>query len=648
MKSILFTILLTAGLIYPSDRHNTPYLHQIDHPQMYFEDNNLDQHLDLQPDHISKDINHRIPVDEPGALQNYRIQHLASSREEFLLEYYLYQTWDGTQWVNDRQYTYTYDANNNLILSLGETWNDSVWVNYRQLTQTFDANGNRTGYTNVYYNSDGTQWTSGYNYIWTYDDNNNETSRLNQVWDGTQWVNSSQYTYTYDDNNNETSRLNQVWDGTQWVNDYQNTYTYDANNNLILSLGETWNDSVWVNYRQYIYYYMSSTVLLTAIDDQEMIEDQTLSVLLSASNTIGGTANTFSAASDTSAVSVDVTADTLLITPAANWGGTSVITVTVDSDNGTSDTTSFTLTVYKTDPLITFIDDVPEDQGGWVHIGFLPSYYDSDTISSRSEMYSVERLDDDQWVNVASGVAYDEDAYVFLCPTMYDSTAANSGMTSYRVIAGMDEGNFVSQPHSGYSVDNIAPGVPEGLSLAETNEGLMLSWDASEDEDFQYYIVEKAADSLFQTDQYGTYTTAETYFVDTEYETGLVYYRVSAVDHAGNEGEYSEVVSTSILGTDEEYLIPTEFALRQNFPNPFNPVTTLRYDLPQQSFVSLKIYDIRGRLISVLVNNVQPAGFHSVLWKGTNANAEPVSAGMYLYTIEAEGYQKTRKMVLLK
>jgi len=648
MKSILFTILLTAGLIYPSDRHNTPYLHQIDHPQMYFEDNNLDQHLDLQPDHISKDINHRIPVDEPGALQNYRIQHLASSREEFLLEYYLYQTWDGTQWVNssqytytydannnmtgylyqtwdgtqwvnDRQYTYTYDANNNLILSLGETWNDSVWVNYRQLTQTFDANGNRTGYTNVYYNSDGTQWTSGYNYIWTYDDNNNETSRLNQV-----------------------------WDGTQWVNDYQNTYTYDANNNLILSLGETWNDSVWVNYRQYIYYYMSSTVLLTAIDDQEMIEDQTLSVLLSASNTIGGTANTFSAASDTSAVSVDVTADTLLITPAANWGGTSVITVTVDSDNGTSDTTSFTLTVYKTDPLITFIDDVPEDQGGWVHIGFLPSYYDSDTISSRSEMYSVERLDDDQWVNVASGVAYDEDAYVFLCPTMYDSTAANSGMTSYRVIAGMDEGNFVSQPHSGYSVDNIAPGVPEGLSLAETNEGLMLSWDASEDEDFQYYIVEKAADSLFQTDQYGTYTTAETYFVDTEYETGLVYYRVSAVDHAGNEGEYSEVVSTSILGTDEEYLIPTEFALRQNFPNPFNPVTTLRYDLPQQSFVSLKIYDIRGRLISVLVNNVQPAGFHSVLWKGTNANAEPVSAGMYLYTIEAEGYQKTRKMVLLK
>jgi hypothetical protein len=403
-----------------------------------------------------------------------------------------------------------------------------------------------------------------------------------------------------------------------------------------------------VNDYQYIFYYMSSTVLLTAIEDQEMIEDQTLSVLLSASNTIGGTANTFSAASDTSAVSVDVTADTLLITPAANWGGTSVITVTVDSDNGTSDTTSFTLTVYKTDPLITFIDDVPEDQGGWVHIGFLPSYYDSDTISSRSEMYSVERLDDDQWVNVASGVAYDEDAYVFLCPTMYDSTAANSGMTSYRVIAGMDEGNFVSQPHSGYSVDNIAPGVPEGLSLAETNEGLMLSWDASEDEDFQYYIVEKAADSLFQTDQYGTYTTAETYFVDTEYETGLVYYRVSAVDHAGNEGEYSEVVSTSILGTDEEYLIPTEFALRQNFPNPFNPVTTLRYDLPQQSFVSLKIYDIRGRLISVLVNNVQPAGFHSVLWKGTNANAEPVSAGMYLYTIEAEGYQKTRKMVLLK
>jgi flagellar hook assembly protein FlgD len=86
----------------------------------------------------------------------------------------------------------------------------------------------------------------------------------------------------------------------------------------------------------------------------------------------------------------------------------------------------------------------------------------------------------------------------------------------------------------------------------------------------------------------------------------------------------------------------------QNFPNPFNPITTLRYDLPEQGFVTITIYDMLGREIRTLVNATQYAGFKSVIWDATNNQGVPVSAGVYLYKIQAGEFVQTRKMVLLK
>jgi hypothetical protein len=98
----------------------------------------------------------------------------------------------------------------------------------------------------------------------------------------------------------------------------------------------------------------------------------------------------------------------------------------------------------------------------------------------------------------------------------------------------------------------------------------------------------------------------------------------------------------------EEEFIPTEFALQQNYPNPFNPITTLRYDLPEQATVNIIIYDIMGREVRTLVNTIQDAGFKSIIWNATNDFGKPVSAGVYLYQIQAGDFVQTRKMVLLK
>ena len=104
------------------------------------------------------------------------------------------------------------------------------------------------------------------------------------------------------------------------------------------------------------------------------------------------------------------------------------------------------------------------------------------------------------------------------------------------------------------------------------------------------------------------------------------------------------------LGTDFDNSrdLPLRFTLHLNYPNPFNPTTQLRYDLPEQAFVQLAIYDLLGRQVTTLVNHVEEPGYRSVTWNGTDTNGKAVSAGMYLYVIKAGDFVQTRKMILLK
>jgi len=94
--------------------------------------------------------------------------------------------------------------------------------------------------------------------------------------------------------------------------------------------------------------------------------------------------------------------------------------------------------------------------------------------------------------------------------------------------------------------------------------------------------------------------------------------------------------------------LPHILVLYPNYPNPFNPVTTLRYDLPEQTHVNITIYDMLGRQVKTLINHTQDAGYRSVIWNATNDYGKPVSAGIYLYQIQAGDYISTKKMVLLK
>ena len=110
-----------------------------------------------------------------------------------------------------------------------------------------------------------------------------------------------------------------------------------------------------------------------------------------------------------------------------------------------------------------------------------------------------------------------------------------------------------------------------------------------------------------------------------------------------------DCIEACFLATNDEInQLPHAFNLYNNYPNPFNPVTTICYDLPEDALVNITIYDIMGRIVRTLINSQQNAGFKSIQWNATNDAGSQLSAGLYLYKIQADNFVQTRKMVLLK
>ena len=127
--------------------------------------------------------------------------------------------------------------------------------------------------------------------------------------------------------------------------------------------------------------------------------------------------------------------------------------------------------------------------------------------------------------------------------------------------------------------------------------------------------------------------------------------QITLTDFRLNENTIIDVasaaeISLSVLGIDDQ--MPSKFALHNNYPNPFNPETTIRFDLPEESLVKLIIYDVSGKEVIVLTAGTLSAGSYRVRWDGKDHRGQGVSAGMYLYHIEAGEFSETKKLILLK
>ena len=186
-----------------------------------------------------------------------------------------------------------------------------------------------------------------------------------------------------------------------------------------------------------------------------------------------------------------------------------------------------------------------------------------------------------------------------------------------------------------------------GFTFYTFDTYISLTWDPTNQDGFQYYLLERSTDEEFAENIVSNYLTIN-YYEDNEMEYDTEYfYRVSY--YTNNWSEYSEVISVTLewLDVDGEQL-PAVYALHQNYPNPFNPVTNLSYDLPEDAMVNITVFDMMGRVVRTLVNGQQSAGYKSLLWNAMNNSGQPISAGLYIYTIQAGEFNQTRKMILLK
>jgi len=230
----------------------------------------------------------------------------------------------------------------------------------------------------------------------------------------------------------------------------------------------------------------------------------------------------------------------------------------------------------------------------------------------------------------------------------------------WEVIA-MDQTDGISHSESAtFWTDLVAeaPGAFALLSPEDDVAGLSdmpsFEWEPSDDPDpldFATYSIQIATDSNFVDVVFDANTEldvalemSEALPADTEY-----WWRVVAIDTDSLTTE-SETFKFTVgyVAIAEAIALPTEYILDQNYPNPFNPSTTLRYGLPEDSEVSMIIYDIRGNTVRSIESGSQVAGWYEHIWNGMNDEGQPVSTGLYLTRLRAGSYTKTIKMLYLK
>jgi hypothetical protein len=192
--------------------------------------------------------------------------------------------------------------------------------------------------------------------------------------------------------------------------------------------------------------------------------------------------------------------------------------------------------MFVPDPIITNIEDIQDDQGGRAYLDFQRSFHDKDGFANRVEVYSVERFDD-EWVSVETLSAYNDSTYRVEVTTLVDSSSTTNGLTDFRVIANMEEGNFLSETSTGYSIDNIHPSTPDDVMASSNDNDINISWDYIQDIDFSYHRVSQLGTPSYTTQN------EQTMALETAYNE----YYMNSIDINDNLSEKSDYVGAHHL-----------------------------------------------------------------------------------------------------
>jgi hypothetical protein len=299
---------------------------------------------------------------------------------------------------------------------------------------------------------------------------------------------------------------------------------------------------------------------------------------------------------------------------------------------------------YGNPPGILHIADFPSDVGRVVGIHFMSSAHDAPGMDPLVTQYQAFRWTDTPvgpgWEYAAEMPAITAGEYVMDAPTDADSTCTSGQHWSKFFIRAMTSDPavfFDSQIDSGYSVDNLAPGVPTNL-IYMTGQ---LTWDESSAADFDHFSVYGSNTNSFAAATLVDYTVTPAMNVAA---VPYNYYFVTATDHSCNEGNPANAGTlTGVGGTPTSYVLSISA-----YPNPFNPETTIRYTLPAKGRVTIDVFDARGAHVATLVDAVTPAGAYTVTWSGRDDRGNAVASGVFFARLTSAAGARSYKMTLLK
>lgn len=309
---------------------------------------------------------------------------------------------------------------------------------------------------------------------------------------------------------------------------------------------------------------------------------------------------------------------------------------------------------------IISIADIAGDQGRSVRVRFARSDQDAPGAATPITSYGIYRRVDplkgaappddpgtlkpqlDGWDYVSGTPAHGESVYSLVVPTLADSSIAAGQRWSVFLVRAATSSPYLffdSVPDSGWSVDNLAPGVPAGLALTAGT----LSWSPSTAADFDYFSLYGSASATFD----GTAV-----LIDRTTGTSVAlgggpthpYYHLTATDFAGNEGRAAVAAATSAVdgpGTAARWALTA-------WPNPFNPRVAIVFELADVAAVTLDVYALDGTLVRRLTGGVMTAGRHDESWDGRDADGRDVAAGAYLARLRAGERTLTQRLLLVR
>ena len=442
-------------------------------------------------------------------------------------------------------------------------------------------------------------------YSYTFTASGKHLSQVSEKLENENWVKNSRTTYIYDETGREVSEIVEQWKNGQWENVIRYTWIYSTKENTLSSSYEKWINRQWENAFRYTYTYNAEGKILTDLSEHWINEHWEKSDRYSYSYN----------------------------------GNVVILLYEYWIDEQFEYSYRLTYTYNESGKIISSVSE-EQINSQWINYDRTTYTYDNNgnEISSVQEVWKNE-----QWENLERHLfTYDDhgnklsdlleqwvaqqwESYV-LFTFMYDANGNQISFFYERWISGQRENFF-----RGSSVYD-----GKGNHLSDLTE----QWKNGQWENYTRYSY------TYDDDNNITFLSADLW-LNGSWERAN--YPLNIADSAGNYYSFSgariflhyKQTVTDVALNDSK--IPSSYQLHQNYPNPFNPSTTISYQLPENSHVTLKVYDAIGREVATLVNEVKEAGNYKVKF-----DASKLSSGVYFYMLRAGNFLSTQKMILLK